>query len=179
MVQCHLSLMTIPSSSDIAQYRVTFFFGPDTTDGRTDRLRCVFNVKKRSWKGGVQVAVDVAQEHLMRARDRMGYWAWLGQLLQRIEQTEHEAVTRRVRCPLDLQGSGANLSSDAGDGDGGARWSDHAGAVTTIAGSCRSIEGALPPALQTGDDFRGSTDGRLPFPCPGSECMAQRVWAHA
>ena len=96
MVQCHLSLMTIPSSSDIAQYRVTFFFGPDTTDGRTDRLRCVFNVKKRSWKGGVQVAVDVAQEHLMRARDRMGYWAWLGQLLQRIEQTEHEAVTRRA-----------------------------------------------------------------------------------
>lgn len=88
--------MTNPSSSDVTQYRVTFFFGPEATDDRPDHMRCVFNVKKRSWKGGVQVAIDVAQDHLMRARERIGYHAWLGQLLQRVEQTDHEAVTRRA-----------------------------------------------------------------------------------
>jgi len=88
--------MTNPSSSDGTQYRVTFFFGPEATDDRPDHMRCVFNVKKRSWKGGVQVAVDVAQDHLMQARERMGYQPWLGQLLQRVEPTDQEAVTRRA-----------------------------------------------------------------------------------
>ena len=88
--------MTIPSSLDVAQYRVTFFFGPETADDRPDHVRCVFNVKKRSWKGGVQVAVDVAQDRLARARERIGYAAWLGRLLQPVEQTDHEAVTRRA-----------------------------------------------------------------------------------
>ncbi|MCE3223578.1 MAG: hypothetical protein K0S58_1758 [Nitrospira sp.] len=88
--------MTNSSSSDVTQYRVTFFFGPEAIDDRPDHMRCVFNVKKRSWKGGVQVAVDVAQDHLRRARDRMDYQAWLGQLLQRVKPTDHEAVTRRA-----------------------------------------------------------------------------------
>ena len=88
--------MTISSSSTGAQYRVTFFFGPEAADHRPDHVRCVFNVKKRSWKGGVQVAVDVAQDHLRRARERMGYAAWLGRLLQPVEQTDHESVTRRA-----------------------------------------------------------------------------------
>jgi hypothetical protein len=88
--------MTNSASSDVTQYRVTFFFGPETIDDRPDHMRCVFNVKKRSWKGGVQVAVDVAQDHLRRARERMNYQAWLGQLLQRVKPTDHEAVTRRA-----------------------------------------------------------------------------------
>jgi hypothetical protein len=89
-------LMTILSSSDVAQYRVSFFFGPEATDHRPDHVRCVFNVKKRSWKGGVQVAVDVARGHLARARERLGYQAWLGRLLEPVEQTDHEAVARRA-----------------------------------------------------------------------------------
>ena len=63
--------MAIVPSSDPAQYRVTFFFGPEAVEERPDHLRCVFNVKKRSWKGGVQVAVDVARRHLDRARERL------------------------------------------------------------------------------------------------------------
>ena len=35
------------------------------------RLQC----EKRSWKGGVQVAVDVTQNHLAQARERIGYSA--------------------------------------------------------------------------------------------------------
>lgn len=88
--------MIIPPPSDLAQYRVTFFFGPDATEHRPDHVRCVFNVKKRSWKGGVQVAVDVTQDHLARARERMGYSAWLVEFLQRVGQEEYDEVRRRV-----------------------------------------------------------------------------------
>ncbi|MBI4001817.1 MAG: hypothetical protein HY348_08535 [Nitrospira defluvii] len=88
--------MTIPTSSDLAHYRVTFFFGPEAVEHRPDHVRCVFNVKKRSWKGGVQVAVDVAQDHLVRARERIGYPAWLAELLQRVGQMDHDEVTRRA-----------------------------------------------------------------------------------
>jgi hypothetical protein len=103
--------MAIPPSSDLAHYRVAFFFGPEAADHRPDHVQCVFNVKKRSWKGGVQIAVDVPQDHLMRARERIGYTAWLGRLLQRVAQVDREAVTRRAddllvqafcSCVLDL-----------------------------------------------------------------------------
>ena len=64
--------MAIVPSSDPAQYRVTFFFGPEAVEERPDHLRCVFNVKKRSWKGGVQVAVDVAELDAFAVRGRLG-----------------------------------------------------------------------------------------------------------
>ena len=51
-------------------FRITFFFGPDNLPERPDVLVCVFNVKKRSWKGGVQVGVEVTEDHLKRLRDR-------------------------------------------------------------------------------------------------------------
>ncbi|MEP6600935.1 MAG: hypothetical protein ABJB49_03900 [Nitrospirota bacterium] len=50
-------------------FRVTFFFGPDTVPGRPEVLTCIFNVKKRSWKGGVQVGVELAEEQLQRLRE--------------------------------------------------------------------------------------------------------------
>jgi hypothetical protein len=88
--------MTIPLSSDLAHYRVTFFFGPDTAEQHPDLVRCVFNVKKRSWKGGVQVAVDVTQDHLAQARERIGFSTRLGEFLQRVGEEEHEEVRRRA-----------------------------------------------------------------------------------
>ena len=50
-------------------FRVTFFFGPDNVPGRPEVLTCVFNVKKRSWKGGVQVGVELTEEQLKRLRE--------------------------------------------------------------------------------------------------------------
>ena len=96
MVECRQLAMPIPPSSDVTHYRVTFFFGPEPAEHRPGHVRCVFNVKKRSWKGGVQVAVDVAQDSLVRARRQVDYRAWLGKALQRVEQADHEAVTRRA-----------------------------------------------------------------------------------
>jgi hypothetical protein len=51
-------------------YRVTFFFGPDQTADRPDAVLCVFNVKKRSWKGGVQIGVEVLQDQLAQLSDQ-------------------------------------------------------------------------------------------------------------
>ena len=88
--------MAMVPSSDPAQYRVTFFFGPEAVEERPDHLRCVFNVKKRSWKGGVQVAVDVALHHLDQARERIRYTSWLAGLVQASSQEEREELTRRA-----------------------------------------------------------------------------------
>lgn len=88
--------MAIPPPVDLAQYRVTFFFGPEPVDHRPDHLRCVFNVKKRSWKGGVQVGVDLAQAHLDQARTHTGFASWLQDLLRDMEQEERVATTQRA-----------------------------------------------------------------------------------
>ncbi|HVG02291.1 MAG TPA: hypothetical protein VM842_05335 [Nitrospira sp.] len=88
--------MTIPSTSDGAQYRITFFFGPEVAHDSPYHMRCVFNVKKRSWKGGVQVAIELAQDRLLRARERMGYAAWLQRLLRQVALEDRETLTRRA-----------------------------------------------------------------------------------
>ena len=88
--------MSIPSTADPSQYRVTFFFGPEPVEHRPDHLRCVFNVKKRSWKGGVQVGIDIAQEYLEEARREIGFSSWLGNQLHKRDQDEQDDVTRRA-----------------------------------------------------------------------------------
>ena len=60
------------------EFRITFFYGPEAAPDRPGVVRCVFNVKKRSWKGGVQVTVELARAQLERIRD-------LGQLGELIE----------------------------------------------------------------------------------------------
>lgn len=52
--------MIATTTHDISAYRVSFFFGPELVEGKADVLACVFNVKKRSWKAGIQVAVEVS-----------------------------------------------------------------------------------------------------------------------
>src|SRR6266487_2186167 len=51
-------------------FRITFFYGPDNVPDRPEAVMCVFNVKKRSWKGGVQVVVELAQAQLEQLRER-------------------------------------------------------------------------------------------------------------
>jgi hypothetical protein len=51
-------------------FRISFFFGPDEKRDSPDILVCVFNVKKRSWKGGVQVGVELLREQLAQITDR-------------------------------------------------------------------------------------------------------------
>jgi hypothetical protein len=56
--------MVAEASPDVSSYRVTLFFGPELVEGKPSIQYCVFNVKKRSWKGGIQVAVEVSRDQL-------------------------------------------------------------------------------------------------------------------
>lgn len=56
--------MVAKASPDVSSYRVTLFFGPEPVEGKPSIQYCVFNVKKRSWKGGIQVAVEVGRDQL-------------------------------------------------------------------------------------------------------------------
>lgn len=93
------------------EFRTTFFFGPEDVPERPEVLRCVFNTKKRSWKGGIQVAVELAWAQLERLRER----GLLGELLEMIrarvepetfaeyEQRARDLFTQQVcRAKLDL-----------------------------------------------------------------------------
>jgi hypothetical protein len=62
------------------EFRITFFFGPEEVPAHPAVIRCVFNVKKRSWKGGVQVTIELAEAQLEQLRDR----GQLGELVEMI-----------------------------------------------------------------------------------------------
>ena len=93
------------------EFRTTFFFGPEDVPERPGVLRCIFNTKKRSWKGGVQVVVELAQAQLEQFRER----GLLGELTEMIrakveaetfveyEQRARDLFTQQVcRVKLDL-----------------------------------------------------------------------------
>lgn len=61
-------------------FRITFFFGPEEVPGCPGTLRCVFNVKKRSWKGGIQATVELTEAQLAQLRE----FGQLGELIEMI-----------------------------------------------------------------------------------------------
>ncbi len=100
----------------IPQYRVTLFFGPEPLNGQLYGISCVFNVKKRSWKAGVQVAVEMEEEQLARARQVIGFEDWLKEELRVVPQAERDQYDGRAR-DLFVQGMCAlklDLALEAG-----------------------------------------------------------------
>jgi len=85
------------SAPDVPQYRITFFYGPEQVENRPGLLCCTFNVKKRSWKGGVQVAVEVGERQVARAQDTAGFEAWLTRLLLTLPDAERSDYESRAR----------------------------------------------------------------------------------
>ena len=69
--------MSSESSHGFSAYRVTLFFGPEPVEGVSGIQACVFNVKKRSWKAGIQVSVELTHGqlshllHELRITDRV------------------------------------------------------------------------------------------------------------
>ena len=100
------------SSRDISSYRVTFFFGPESVEGRPDVLTCVFNVKKRSWKAGIQVSVEMSIEQLAVLRQKMRLTDRLVKSLTALDSQELSHHQERIAdffaqavcwCKLDLR----------------------------------------------------------------------------
>lgn len=101
---------------ELPQYRVTLFFGPEPVKATPSRVCCVFNVKKRSWKGGVQIVVELEEDQLARARQTFGFEGWLNKVLDGLPEGERDDYQSRAQDLL-VQGLCAlklNLALDVG-----------------------------------------------------------------
>ncbi len=78
-------------------FRVTFFFGPDNVPDRPDVLKCVFNVKKRSWKGGVQIGVELTEDQLKRLREGGQLDELIEMIRAKVEPEDFIGYERRAR----------------------------------------------------------------------------------
>jgi hypothetical protein len=103
--------MSLESLSDSSQFRVTLFVGPQPMEGKPFTRSTVFNVKKRSWKGGVQVAVELPQAQIDRISSAIGFPQWLGEALATIPAEDRASYQDRAQelfiqaiswCKLDL-----------------------------------------------------------------------------
>jgi hypothetical protein len=106
-----LPAMAIEHAPEPSQFRVTLFVGPQPVKGSPFTYSCVFNVKKRSWKGGIQVDVAITHDQLDRLSADVDFSGWLARALpdladaDRIFQQEraHELFIQAVCwCKLDL-----------------------------------------------------------------------------
>ncbi len=80
-------------------------------EGRPFTSSCVFNVKKRSWKGGVQVAVAITDAQVDQLQADMAFSDWLAQALSDLPEEDRPAQEERAHelfiqavcwCKLDL-----------------------------------------------------------------------------
>jgi len=103
--------MVVESAPELSQFRVTLFVGSQPVKGRPFTSSCVFNVKKRSWKGGVQVAVAITQSQINTLSTDVDFSRWLAQALIDLsdedrpahQERAHELFMQAVcRCKLDL-----------------------------------------------------------------------------
>jgi hypothetical protein len=79
------------------EFRINFFFGPDEKPDSTGVLVCVFNVKKRSWKGGVQVGVELFMEQLQQLADGCQLDELIEMIRAKVEPAEFSDYQQRAR----------------------------------------------------------------------------------
>ncbi|HJT22885.1 MAG TPA: hypothetical protein VJ746_20600 [Nitrospira sp.] len=89
--------MFTESSSEPSPYRVTLFFGPEQVEGTGSTSACVFNVKKRSWKGGIQVAVEITESQIDSARAGTEFPQWIADALVEIPPDDRAALIERAQ----------------------------------------------------------------------------------
>jgi hypothetical protein len=103
--------MAVEHAPEPSQFRVTLFVGPQPVEGSPFTFSCIFNVKKRSWKGGIQVAVVITQNQIDTLSADIELSRWLAQALidfsdedrQSHQERTHELFIQAVCwCKLDL-----------------------------------------------------------------------------
>jgi hypothetical protein len=106
-----LAAMAVEHAPEPSQFRVTLFVGPQPVEERPFTYSCVFNVKKRSWKGGIQVAVVLTQSDIDQLSADIDFPRWL--TLALVDLTEEDRLSHQERahelfiqavcwCKLDL-----------------------------------------------------------------------------
>jgi hypothetical protein len=91
------ALMSSVPIPQLPLYRITLFYGPEVVTAEPRRLSCVFNVKKRSWKGGVQIAVEFDEPQLSRIRHGIGFESWLKNALTSVPDDARREYEIRAR----------------------------------------------------------------------------------
>jgi hypothetical protein len=103
--------MAIERAPEPSQFRVTLFVGPQPVEGRPFTSSCVFNVKKRSWKGGIQVAVVLTQSQIDTLSTDVDFSRWLALALVDLADEDRLSYQKRAHelfiqavcwCKLDL-----------------------------------------------------------------------------
>ena len=93
-------------------HRITLFFGPEPVEGEPGTQACVFNVKKRSWKAGIQVSVEIGTDQLSTLLHKVRLTDRLTQIFARLAPGDRSVYEGRVadlfaqavsRCKLDLR----------------------------------------------------------------------------
>ena len=106
-----LRIMALEHAPEPSQFRVTLFVGPQVVDERPFIYSCVFNVKKRSWKGGIQVEVAIAQSQINRFSTDIDFSGWLARVLTDLPDEDRPSYQERAQelfiqavcwCKLDL-----------------------------------------------------------------------------
>jgi len=82
--------MSLLSPPQIPLFRITLFYGPETLEGAVDTIHCVFNVKKRSWKGGVQVGIVLGGTQIRRLEEQLEFQSWLEEHIRGVPLDERE-----------------------------------------------------------------------------------------
>lgn len=103
--------MAVEHAPELSQFRVTLFVGPQPVEERPFTYSCVFNVKKRSWKGGVQVAVVLTQRDIDHLSTDIDFPRWLTLALVDLAEEDRLSYQERAHelfieavcwCKLDL-----------------------------------------------------------------------------
>lgn len=103
--------MAVELAPEPSQFRVTLFVGPQPVEGKPYASSCIFNVKKRSWKGGIQVAVVMTQNQIDTLSTDVDFSRWLALALIDLadgdrlshQNRAHELFIQAVCwCKLDL-----------------------------------------------------------------------------
>jgi len=103
--------MAIERAPEPSQFRVTLFVGAQPVEGKPFTSSCVFNVKKRSWKGGVQVAVVLTHSQIDTLSTDVDFSGWLAVALVDLADEERPSYQNRAHelliqalcwCKLDL-----------------------------------------------------------------------------
>ena len=103
--------MVAEASPDVSSYRVTHFFGPEPVEGKPSTQYCVFNVKKRSWKGGIQVAVETRRDQLDDIANAIRFSDTVARELANLPTGDRQSYSSRANeyfvqavcwCKLDL-----------------------------------------------------------------------------
>ena len=88
-------MMSLLSPPKIPLFRITLFYGPEAIEGTSDTIHCVFNVKKRSWKGGVQVDIVVENHQIQQLDSGLVFQSWLEEHLHELPSDQQEDYVKK------------------------------------------------------------------------------------